>query len=224
MKRMPLRLALFDLDGTLKRERDPYVYLHRRLGTWEQAQAFFEKGLQGHIPYAEWLRLDASLWVGVERETLERLLVEDPYLPGAPEGVRELKRRGLAVALISTGPGFHADLVARELGVDVAVANEILFHDGRVSGETRMVVSEDGKGEVAQMLQARFGVGIDGTLAVGDGEADVGMFERAAVAVAVAPSSQRARETARIVIDRPDLRDLIPLLEALDPALLPPLP
>jgi HAD superfamily PSPase-like hydrolase len=224
MKLMPLRLALFDLDGTLKLERDPYVYLHRRLGTWEQAQAYFEKGLRGQIPYAEWLRLDASLWVGVKQATLERLLAEDPYLPGAPEGVRELKRRGLAVAVISTGPSFHADLVARELGVDVAVANEILFRDGRVSGETRMVVSEDGKGEVARMLQVRFGVGIEGTLAVGDGEADVGMFERAAVGVALATSSQRARETARIVIEQPDLRGLIPLIEALDPGLLPPVP
>ncbi len=218
---MSLRLAVFDLDGTLKRERDPYVYLHRRLGTWEASLTFFEQGRQGLIPYAEWLRLDASMWVGVERRRLERLFAENPYLPGAREAVRELKRRRLVVALVSTGLSLHAEQVARELGLDAAVANEILFWDGRVSGETRMVIPEGGKGPVVEMLQARFGVGPEGTLAVGDGESDVAMFERAAVAVAVAPTGLRVREAAHIVLERPDLRDLIPRLEALAPGLLP---
>jgi len=219
---MSLRLAVFDLDGTLKRERDPYVYLHRRLGTWELSRTFFEQGRQGHIPYAEWLRLDASLWIGVERERMERLFAEDPYLPGAREAVGELKRRGLAVFVVSTGLSVHAVQVARELGLDGAIANEVLFRDGRVSGETRVVVPEGGKGPVVEGLQARLGVGPEETLAVGDGESDVAMFERAAVAVAVAPVSQRVREAAHIVIEQPDLRDLIPRLEGMLPRPCPP--
>jgi len=55
-----LRLAVFDLDGTLKQARDPFVYLHQRLGTWE-ASSLFQKGLAGELNYEEWLRLDASL-------------------------------------------------------------------------------------------------------------------------------------------------------------------
>ena len=33
-----LKLAVFDLDGTLKVEPDPYVYLHRRLGVMAEAE------------------------------------------------------------------------------------------------------------------------------------------------------------------------------------------
>ncbi|MFQ6016250.1 MAG: hypothetical protein ACE5NP_12510, partial [Anaerolineae bacterium] len=35
--------------GTLKQAHDPYVYLHRKLGTIEQSQEFFQKGLTGQI-------------------------------------------------------------------------------------------------------------------------------------------------------------------------------
>jgi len=218
---MTLRLAIFDLDGTLKQERDPYVYLHKRLGTWEASQSFFPQGLAGHIPYAEWLRLDASLWIGVERATLERLFAEVPYLPGAPEAVRELQQRGLRIAIVSTGLSLHAAQVADELGADVYVANEVLFDAaGRVSGETRVGVPEGGKGPVVETLQARFGVGSEETLAVGDGTSDVAMFERAALAVAVAPISEQVRAAADIVLEQPDLRPLIGRIVAYDAELL----
>jgi phosphoserine phosphatase len=44
---MVLRLAIFDLDGTLKQARDPYVYLHQGLGTWEACRPFTAQGLAG---------------------------------------------------------------------------------------------------------------------------------------------------------------------------------
>ena len=68
---MALRLAIFDLDGTLKQVRAPYVFLHKRLGTWEAAQAFSAKGMAGELSYDDWLRFDASLWKGVSRATME---------------------------------------------------------------------------------------------------------------------------------------------------------
>lgn len=41
---MALRLAVFDLVGTLKQARNPYLYLHERLGTLGQFEGFL-KGL-----------------------------------------------------------------------------------------------------------------------------------------------------------------------------------
>ncbi|MGQ9715951.1 MAG: hypothetical protein ACUVST_14490, partial [Anaerolineae bacterium] len=58
--RAPLRWAAFDLDGTLKQARDPYVYLHERLGVAEAAAPITEAGLSGRIPYEEWLRRDVG--------------------------------------------------------------------------------------------------------------------------------------------------------------------
>ena len=132
---MPLRLAIFDLDGTLKQVRDPYVFLHKRLGTWEAAQVFTAKGMSGEISYDDWLRLDAALWRGVSRATMEDLFRQDPYLPGARQTVRALKEAGVHVALVSTGPSVHAEQVQEDLGLDRVFANQILFEDGRATGQ-----------------------------------------------------------------------------------------
>jgi len=216
-----LQLALFDLDGTLKQARDPYVFLHQRLGTWEASQAFFQKGLAGELDYDEWLRLDAALWRGVPRATMEVHFRQNPYLPGAREAVLALKQAGVQVAVVSTGLSLHAELVQADLGLDRFVANEIFFDNGIANGACRAHVPEGGKGQVVARLQAELGVAPDECLAVGDSTSDADMFRRARVGVAVNPSSEAVRAAAHLVLDAPDLRPLLPRLDQLAPGWLP---
>jgi phosphoserine phosphatase len=218
---MVLRLAIFDLDGTLKRARDPYVYLHQCLGTWEASQAFFSKGLAGELDYDEWLRLDAALWKGVSRATMEALFREDPYLPGAQESVRALKRAGVRVAVVSTGLSLHAEQVQADLGLDYVLANEIFFENGQATGEAQAHVPEGGKGQIVARLQADFGVKPGECLAVGDSSSDAGMFAHVRLGVAVNPSSERVRAAAGLVIEAPDLRPLLPRLNEILPEWIP---
>jgi phosphoserine phosphatase len=210
---MPIRLALLDLDGTLKLERDPYIYLHKRLGTWESSKSFFQLGLQGKISYSEWLRRDAELWAGQSVEHVQELFRQSPYVPGAAELLRGLKAGGVQVALVSTGLNLHANLVRDEFDLDHVFANEILTSDGHLSGEAVERVPEGGKGAVADLLLDKLKVKPDSVLAMGDGSSDIALFERAGVSVAVHPSSDRLREAADIVLEEPDLRPLLPMLE-----------
>ena len=214
---MPLRLAVFDLDGTLKQAPDPYVYLHKKLGTWETAQAFTHAGLSGELDYEGWLRLDASLWKGVKRTVVESAFRQNPYLPGAREIVAALKRTGVWVAVVSTGLRIHAEQVQLDLGIDCIVANEILFEDGLVSGEALAHVPEGGKGPVVDRLQAEFGVTAEECLAVGDGTSDIDMFRRVRMGVAVNPSSEGVRVAASFVLKEPDLYPLLAELDRLAP-------
>ena len=218
---MPLRLAFFDLDGTLKRERDPYVYLHRRLGTWDACQPYLAQGLAGELDYDEWLRLDVGLWKGTRRADMEDLLRQNPYLPGARETVAALKRAGVHLALVSTGLDVHAGLVQQELGVDRIYANQVLFRDEVVSGEARALVREGGKGQIVAQLQAELGVAPEDCLAVGDGASDADMFARVRFGVAVNAPSERLRAAAHLVIEEPDLSGLLARLEELAPGWVP---
>lgn len=210
-----LKLAVFDLDGTLKRERDPYVYLHRRLGTLEAAEAFTAKGISGEIPYEEWLRLDTGLWTGQLRSLLVQYLRDNPYLPGARETVAALKARGVTVAIISSGLLLHAEMVAEELGIGPVLGNEISF-DGEgaaavVNGHVHVHVPYGGKRAVLARLQAELGVTPDETLAAGDTRSDLGLFSLAALSIAVQPDHPDVARAAHVV-----LRDatLWPLLQS----------
>ena len=83
-----LRLAVLDVDGTLKRAESPYQYLHERLGVAHLAAENRELALAARISYGEWLRRDALLWAGQPVAKISGLLAENPYLPGAPELLR----------------------------------------------------------------------------------------------------------------------------------------
>ena len=216
-----LRLAIFDLDGTLKEARDPYVYLHQRLGTWEASQVFFQKGLAGELGYEEWLRLDAGLWKGVSRATMEALFRENPYLPGARETVLALKRAGVLVALVSTGLRLHAEQVQAELGIDRIVANEILFENGIATGGARLHIPEGGKARIVAGLQAELGAAPEECLAVGDSSSDADMFPLVRLGVAVNPWSERVRQEAHLVLEGADLRPLLARVEEALPGWLP---
>jgi phosphoserine phosphatase len=218
---MGLRLAIFDLDGTLKQAADPYVYLHRRLGTLEASQPFFAKAMAGELDYEEWLRLDVALWKGISRSEIEGHLREIAFLPGARDTVRTLKQSGVSTALISTGIDVHAQLVQQELGVDRIYANQIFFENGLATGQARTCVPEGGKGEIVARLQADLGVGAQECLAVGDGSSDADMFALVRVGVAVNPSSDRVRSAAQLVLEEPDLRPLLPRLREQWPGWLP---
>jgi phosphoserine phosphatase len=211
-----LQLAVFDLDGTLKQARDPFVYLHQRLGTWEASQVFFQKGLAGELDYEEWLRLDASLWKGVSRAQMEAMFRENPYLPGAREAIQALKRAGVLVALVSTGLLLHAEQVQAELCIDRIFANELLFEDGIATGEALCHVREGGKAGIMAQLQAQWGVVPADCLVVGDSSSDADMFPLARLGVAVNPWSERIRAEAGLVLEEADLR---PLLHRVDKAL-----
>jgi phosphoserine phosphatase len=207
---MPLRLAIFDLDGTLKQVRDPYVFLHKRLGTWEAAQAFSAKGMAGELRYDDWLRLDASLWKGVSRATMEESFRQDPYLPGARQTVLDMKDAGVHVALVSSGPSVHAELVQVELGLEHVFANQILFQNGLATGKACTRVPEKGKARIVAQLQHEMGVEPSECLAVGDSPSDIGMFHQVRLGIAVNPSSQEVREAAGLLLEGQDLRPLIP--------------
>jgi phosphoserine phosphatase len=216
-----LKLAVFDLDGTLKQARDPYVYLHERLGTMEAAEAFTSLGMSGQIPYEEWLRLDTSLWKGTPRSVLMQHLQDNPYLPGARETVLALRDAGVTVAIISSGLLLHAQMVAEELGIGPVVGNEIMFEgqgdDPLADGRVRAHCAYGGKSVILAGMQEELDVGVGETLAVGDTRSDLGLFERAAVRVAVNPNHPDVAAAADIVLPEPDLRPLLPWLSGFYP-------
>jgi phosphoserine phosphatase len=220
-----LKLAVFDLDGTLKQATDPYIYLHHHLGTLEEASRFTAQGMAGEIAYEEWLRLDVGLWVGTPKATLERLLHENPYVPGARETVAALKTRGVRVAIISSGLLLHAEMVAAEMDIGPIFSCEIFFDDDGtgpvVNGRVRAHLTMHEKGQVMERLQAQLGVSPAESLAVGDGSSDIPLFERAAVGVAVNPSRPEVAAAADIVLPELNLHPLLDCLHRHAPHLWP---
>jgi phosphoserine phosphatase len=199
-----LRLAVLDVDGTLKQAESPYQYLHGRLGVEHLAEPNRVLARAGRISYAEWLRRDASLWAGQPVAYIRRLLAENPFLAGAPELLRALKRAGVAVALVSAGFTLNTDPILAEFGLDYVLANELTSTGGILDGGAVNRVPEGGKAAFACELMERLGIPPDCTLAAGDTAGDLELFECAGIRLAVNPTSERLRAIADVTFE-PDL-------------------
>lgn len=208
-----LRLAVLDVDGTLKEAESPYQYLHARLGVAHLARENRELALAGKIPPGEWLRRDVALWAGQPVDKIRRLLSENPILPGAPELLDALKQAGVVIALVSAGFTLNTDPLAAEFGIEHVLANELLYENGTLSGKAINRVPHGGKAAFARSLMAQLGVGPAETLAAGDTHVDLELFDCAGVRIAVNPRSEALAAAAQVVFE-PDLTGAVAWLAA----------
>ena len=208
-----LRLAVLDVDGTLKRAESPYQYLHERLGVAHLAAENRELALAARISYGEWLRRDALLWAGQPVAKINGLLAENPYLPGAPELLRALTSAGVTVALVSAGFTLNTDPIAAEFGLQHVLANELTVTAGVLDGGSINHVPEGGKAAFACRLMDQLGIPPAQTLAAGDTRGDLELFDCAGVRIAINPKSDALRTRADAVFE-PDLTGAVAWLAA----------
>ena len=211
--RPSLKLAVFDLDGTLKEAYSPWRYLHQALGVEDRAAVYRERFFQGEIDYLEWARLDAALWTGVELARVEAIFQESCYRPGVRALFALLQHYHVLVAIVSTGLDVQARQVAAELGIWRVVTNELVVQDGLLTGEARIWVTEQTKGEAMARLRQEAGALPEECLAMGDSQADVQLFAQASLAVAICPRDEQVRQAAHVVIEDGDLSPVVLLVK-----------
>ena len=209
-----VRAVVFDVDGVLTTIDSIWRFIHDHLGTWGKAKVYAEMYKRGEIDYAEWAQLDVSLWRGVPRETIEAIVAKVPIREGAREVIDFLRSRDVRTAAISAGLDVITDRVSRELGLDLAVSNRLVFRDSKVTGEVEVLVGYGDKGRVFIDICRELGVRPEETAAVGDSDVDVDMLQRAGFAVAFNPRSDTVVRVAHVVV-RSD--SLVPLLEIFRP-------
>ncbi|MFC1452180.1 HAD family hydrolase [Verrucomicrobiota bacterium] len=198
---MKLDIAIFDVDGTLRSVADPWLHLHAHLGTAKEGEGFYARWKEGQISYAEMAALDASVWRGFTRKRMLSSLASNPLRDGAGQLIAWVKVQGVPCVGVSTGLSLFNDHTAHQLGLDEVVSNELVFSGETCTGEVIVNVEEDSKAEVVRRLLQRYEIDGGKIVAFGDSEADVPMFDLAAVSVAVFPRSPEVRRKADLVIE-----------------------
>lgn len=207
------RLAVFDLDGTLTRERSIWEYIHIRLGRWYgQAEHYQRQFLAGEISYQEFCERDAEVWSGMRVEELRQIIQTVPFHAGAEELISYLKGRGLKLSIISSGLSLLSDWVHQRFGFDFSVANELLCEDGILNGKVKIRVHYDQKAKWVEKILEQFGVGPEETIAIGDSHGDLEMFEMVGFSVAFNPSCSELEKIASVCVRSENLADIIPQL------------
>jgi len=203
-------MVVFDLDGTLTPVDSLWRYLHEAFGTWERGQIAAERYRNGEISYREWAEADAQYWAGASLPKVKRVLDGIPYREGAKEVFDELRQRGVKIVILSAGLSALAEKAARELGADLAIANELGTDDGRLTGKIEVKVAIDSKQKIVREVASGFGIPLREVALVGDRAFDLANPE--CLKIAFMPKDEVARLEAHHVIEGTDLREILQYL------------
>jgi len=208
-----LKLAIFDIDGTLRRVRDPWIHLHHHLGVAEQAKDLPVRWQRKEITYEQWAQLDASFWRGSSRETIVTALGTNPFRDGARELIDWFTSRAIPCVGISSGLSIFNEITASELGIKEVISNELQFDGDICKGEISIQVNEENKGEIMDEILERYSVSDKEVAAFGDGTADIPLLRRAGLGIAICPSNDKVRSSAEHVVGDEPIDRAIMLVE-----------
>ncbi len=203
-----MKLFFFDFDSTLM-DGETIDFLAGALGLKEKVAEITEMAMRGELDFFESLITRVKLLEGLEEKRVDEICHNLPYMPGAKETIKELKKLGYKVVVFSGGFR-NATSYAREvLGLDGDFSNILHTKDGRLTGLVGGDMMFDfSKGDMLRRLQNLLGVRKEDTAVVGDGANDRSMFAHAGTKIAFC-AKEILKKEANVVIEKKDLREIL---------------
>ena len=203
------RLLVADMDSTMITvecidELADYAGIKPRIA------AVTEAAMRGELDFEAALDARVALLEGLDETVIERCLAERvTIMPGAVALVRTMKARGALAILVSGGFTRFAEPVGARIGFDRAIANRLTIAGGVLTGSVaKPIIGSDTKLRTLLKAAAELEIGLEATLAVGDGANDLAMIRQAGLGVAYhAKPIVAAAAAARI--DHGDLTALL---------------
>lgn len=206
------KLICFDMDGVIFEHTNFWMELHRAFGTYEEGVALTRRYLKTN--YAELVEeVVGRLWKGKSESKFMDVVNSIKYVAGAKELFSWLNGHGYKTAIISTGSKRLAERAKEDLGVGYIYTNELVFKDGKVSGEFKWPLAADRKGVVFRQLCEEHHIFFSDCIVVAHDDFDIKMARTAGFTIGFCPEDGEIRRYCNVIVTKKDLRELIPILE-----------
>jgi len=178
-------------------------------GIQAQIADITRRAMNGEIEFAGALRERVGLLKDMPEAALAEAGARIRINPGAATLVATMHTHGAYTAIVSGGFRIYADRVRRQLGFDIAVANELIVEDGKLASRVREpVLGKEAKLATLALLAVERGLSLGAALAVGDGANDLPMIEAAGMGIAY-HAKPIVAAAARLRVDHNDLTALL---------------
>ena len=202
------KLILFDLDSTLIKE-ETIDEIAALAGVEEEVKEITREAMNGKLNFGQSLKKRVSLVKGLPMEKVKELVSRLRLTEGAEETIKELKKRGYIVGVVSGGFTVATDRIKDILGLDYAYSNELIENDGVLTGEVRgPIMDENAKGKILEEIAKKEGIDLKDTVVVGDGANDISMFKKAGLKIAFC-AKDILKKNADVAIEKRDLREIL---------------
>ena len=209
-----IKLVVFDMDGTLLRERSCWEYIHRHFGV--DNREMLNLYMEHKINDQEFAESDIKLWEKASDEKIDesyinKVLDEIEPIDGAEELIHSLHKEGIKTAILSGGVKYLAEKWAKEWDMECAIANSIVDNE---DGNLKVIIESSGhaKGPIMNKLLEEMEFTKENVAAVGDTVVDIPLFRRATLSIAVNTNNTKVIDEADYHLKENDLRKLIPVI------------
>jgi phosphoserine phosphatase len=184
LMRFATKLVVMDVDSTLI-QQEVIELLGAKAGVQSEIAKITEAAMRGELDFEASLRARVALLKDLPASVLVDVQSEITLTPGARTLVRTLKKLGHHIALVSGGFEPVIAPLASELGIDHMRANNLEIVDGKLTGAlTGPIIDRAGKATALREFAAEHNVGLDQTIAIGDGANDLDMIAIAGMGIA----------------------------------------
>jgi HAD superfamily phosphoserine phosphatase-like hydrolase len=198
LKKQKFKLVIFDMDGTLLKERTIFVFAEKKVFIGELLLIFNDSQKKSYEKSIE----IAKLLKGMDRSELLRLFREIPLQDHVEHVIKELKNYKIQTAIVTNSYWFFANDLKNRLGIDYVFANKLVTKKNIITGDLILYNKDlkyefDGckqhslcKSYVLDFLSKNLKLRTDEIIAVGDGKIDICMLKNAGIGIAFNASKE----------------------------------
>ena len=179
------RILIADMDSTII-ENESLDDLADIAGLKSQVEVITEKAMRGEMDFKIALKERVRLLRGQPETILHRFLSERIKIAdGAFCLIKTMKTQGAMTALVSGGFSQITAHVAKKVGFDINLGNQLLISDKKITGEiSTPILTAESKKKTLYSISKNQNVQIHETIAVGDGANDIPMLQSAGTGIA----------------------------------------
>ncbi len=214
-----IRAVVFDCDGVLVDIGSSWQQIHNYFDT--NNLDTLERFLKNEITDDEFMAMDVKMWLDIQEnihiDEIMRCFSGVKLMKGARDVVEELKKRGIYVAIVSSGVARFIGSIAHMLKVDDWAANDFSWDkDGFLMGPAPSMVNSHNKGLMVDKLSKINNIRPEEIWSVGDSSTDLSMQITNSNFIGFNPARQRALNAFKqanvpIVLEK-DLRKIWPII------------
>jgi phosphoserine phosphatase len=183
------KAIFFDMDSTVI-EQESIIELSKAAGKAKEVAEITEQAMAGLLDFTSALRERVKMLMGLPDQVIADVAKTLKISKGMHQLSKAAKDRDIKLYLVSGGFNALASGVARELGFDGFIANELDSEEGNLNGLLRgPIINAEAKAQFLSDTCTALGIHPNDTIAVGDGANDLLMMQAAGASLGYFPKT-----------------------------------
>ena len=208
-----LSLCVMDMDSTLI-AIECIDEIADMCGKKEDVARITKSAMMGEIDFSQSLIKRVSLLEGLDEAILFKVIKERlKFNPGTKAWIDACRKNNITTVLVSGGFSYFADYVKDELGIDVAISNQLEITNKKLTGKVLgQIVNDEIKAQTVRDFQVKLNIDKSKTIVIGDGANDLKMLAEAEYSIAY-HAKPIVQERARFKLNHSDFKGVLNLFK-----------